>query len=124
MRKKILVVEDNEQDRKIVERFLNKAGFEEILFAQTGEEGLKKVESEKPDILILDTILPDIDGFEICRRARGSSAPAELKIIITTGSIDAVDAVKAKKAGANDYCAKTSNCSPLLEAIKNLFDTV
>ncbi len=120
---KILIVDDSEQDRKIMKRFLNKAGFKEIALAENGEDGLRKVVSEKPDLLITDTLLPDIDGFEVCRRARESKSPAALKIIITTGAIDAVDAVKARRMGADDYCAKTSDCSPLIEAVKNLFNT-
>ena len=123
MEKKILIIDDCEQDRKIMNRFLNKAGFREILFAVNGEEGLKKIESEKPVLLITDTILPDIDGFEICRRAREFSSPDLLKIIIITGTIDAVNAIKARDMGADDYCAKTSDCLPLITAVKNLLKT-
>jgi len=123
MERKILIVEDSEQDRKIMKRFLNKAGFNNIHFAEIGKEGLRKVEAEKPDLLITDTMLPDTNGFEICRQAR-ELAGKDLKIVITTGSIDAVDAVKAKEVGADDYCAKTSDCLPLLEAVTNLLKTV
>lgn len=118
--KKILIIEDNEQDRKIMKRFLNEAGFEEILFAESGEEGLNKAKSEKPDLVILDTLLPGMDGFQTCRQIREAHGPTTPKIIVTTGSVDAVDAVKARKAGADDYCAKTSDYLPLIEAVKKL----
>jgi len=120
MKKKILVIEDNEQDRIIIKRFLNKAGYEEISMAETGEEGLKKADSEKPDLVISDTLLPGIDGFEVCKRIREAQGATTPKIIIMTGTIDAVDAVKARKSGADDYCAKTSDFSALLEAVKKL----
>jgi len=121
MGKKILIIDDNDQDRKIIKRFLSKAGYDEIFIVETGEDGLKKAESEKPELVIIDTILPGIDGFEVCRQIRETQSPSYPKIIIITGSIDAVDAVKARKSGADDYCAKTSDCSSLLEAVKQLF---
>ena len=121
MGKKILIIDDSEQDRKIIKRFLNKAGFEEIFTATTGQDGLKKAISEKPDLVILDTLLPDTIGVEVCRQIRqidGSTIP---RIIMMTGTIDAVDAVKARQVGAEDYCVKTTDCAPILEAVKNLF---
>lgn len=120
MGKKILLVEDNDQDRKIMKRFLSKEGYEEISMAESGEEGVEKAESEKPDLVISDTNLPGINGFEVCQRIREAQGATTPKIIIMTGAIDAVDAVKARKMGADDYCVKTSDCSSLLEAVKNL----
>ena len=117
---KVLIVDDNEQDRKIMRRVLGKAGYEEIFIAKTGEEGVDKAKSEKPDFIILDTILPGIDGFEVCRQIREAQGQTTSKIIIMTGSVDAVDAVKARRVGADDYCVKTSDCLPLVNAIKNL----
>jgi DNA-binding response OmpR family regulator len=117
---KILIIEDNEQDRKIAKRFLLKAGYTDISIAETGEEGVKKVELEKPELVITDTKLPGIDGFEVCKQIKEAKLTHNPKVIIVTGSIDAVDAVKARKLGADDYCAKTSDFSPLLEAIKHI----
>ena len=120
MSKKILLIDDNEQDRKILVRFLTKAGYDQIVTAESGEEGTDKAKAEDPDLVISDTVLPGIDGFEVCRRIRESRGPSHPKIIIITGAIDAVNAVKAKKMGADDYCAKTSDCVPLVEAVKKL----
>ncbi len=120
MGKKILIVEDNEDDLIIAKRYLAKAGFTEIVFAGNVEDGVKKAVEEKPDIVITDTLLPDSNGFEVCRRIREACGSAGPKIIIVTGSIDAVDAVKARKVGADDYCAKTSDCAPLLEALRKI----
>lgn len=120
MSKKILIIDDNEQDRKIMHRFVVKAGYDNIIMAVNGEDGVKKAESEKPDLVVTDTILPGIDGFEVCRRIRESQGADTPKIIVITGLIDAVDAVKARRMGADDYCVKTSEYSPLIEAIKKL----
>jgi len=117
---KILVIEDSEQDRKIIKRVLGEKGFEDIAFAERGEEGVEKVKSEKPDMVIIDTRLPGIDGFETCRQIREISGPSAPKIIITTGFIDAVDAVKAREVGADDYCVKTADLAPCVDAVKKL----
>lgn len=120
MKQKILVIDDNEQDLKIIQRFLNKAGYNEIVTAESGEEGIEKVKLEKPNIVILDTVLPGLNGFETCRKIRESMGKNAPKIIIVTGSIDAVDAGKAREAEADEYVVKTSDCSFILEAVKKV----
>jgi len=120
MIKKLLLIDDNEQDKKIIKRFLNKAGYHNIVTASTGEEGVEKEKTEDPDLVITDTVLPGIDGFMVCAKIREFRGPGKPKVIVITGAIDAVDAVKARKSGADDYCAKTSDFMPLLEAIKKL----
>lgn len=121
MDKKILIVDDNETDMLIIKRYLSRAGYAEIICAQNVQEGIEKVKAESPDLVILDTILPDGNGFEICQVIREKYNQTNPKIIIITGSVDAVDAVRARKAGADDYCAKTFDCAPLLEALKKIF---
>ena len=120
MGKKILIIDDNEVDLLIVKRYLSRAGYNEIISAGNADEGIKKVEQERPDLIILDTLLLSSNGFEVCQLIREKYNQTNPKIIIITGSIDAVDAVKARKTGADDYCAKTSDCVPLLEAVKKL----
>lgn len=120
MAKKILVIEDSELDRKALTRFLNRAGFENLVFAVNGGEGIRKAKEETPDLVLLDTILPGMDGFEVCHMIRGACGPTTPKIIMMTGAVEAVDAVKAKEMGADDYCAKTSDFAPLLEIVTKL----
>ncbi len=117
---KILLIDDSAQDRKIISRQLSQAGFSEIELAETGEDGVAKARNSEFDLVISDTILPGMDGFEVCKSIREASGPDKPKIIVMTGAIDAVNAVKARKLGANDYCAKTSDGAPLLEAVKKL----
>jgi len=120
MGKKILIIDDSSQDRKIMARFLAAAGYDEIITAATGEEGVAKAASDKPDLVITDTMMPGINGFEVTRQIRAAAGASGPKILVVTGAIDAVDALKAKKMGADDYCAKTSDCAPILEAVKKL----
>ena len=116
----ILIIDDNEMDRKIVSRFLARAGYEKIITADTGEEGIEKAKLKNPDLVITDTMLPGINGFEVCRQLRKNSGSDRPKIIICTGSIAAVDAIEARRAGANDYCVKTSDAEPLIKTVKRL----
>ncbi|MBM3255071.1 MAG: response regulator [Candidatus Omnitrophica bacterium] len=120
MIKKVLVIDDNEQDRKIAERYLKKSGYSEIVMAINGQEGLSKVNSENPGLVILDTMLPDIVGFEVCQKIKESKGPQAPLIIMMTGAVDAVDAVRARQSGADDYCVKTADGGPLLAALKNI----
>jgi DNA-binding response OmpR family regulator len=120
MIKKILIVDDNATDLLIIKRYLVRAGYNEIVSAGNVQEGIKKVETESPDLIILDTMLPDGNGFEICQVIREKYNQAKPRIIIITGSVDAVDAVRARRSGADDYCAKTFDCAPLLEALKRI----
>jgi len=120
MPKRILIIDDTETDRKILMRYLKKEGYDNFVIAETGEDGVKMVASEQPDLVITDTNMPGIDGFETCRQIREQSGRENPKIIVTTGAIDAVDAVKARKAGADDYCVKTSDAAELIAAVKTL----
>jgi len=120
MGKKILIVDDNETDMLIIKRYLSRAGYNEIVSAENVADGIKKAELEQPNLIILDTMLPDGNGFEICQAVREKYNQSKPKIIIITGSVDAVDAVRARRAGADDYCAKTFDCAPLLEALNKI----
>jgi DNA-binding response OmpR family regulator len=120
MSKKILIIEDNQDDLMIMKRFLNRGGYDNIVSAETAAQGVEAAINEKPYLVISDTLLPDGNGFEICQKIRQSTGREEPKIIITTGAIDAVDAVKAREVGADDYCAKTSDYAPLLDAVKKI----
>jgi signal transduction histidine kinase len=121
MGRTILIIEDTEADLILIKRYLTQAGYNDIITADTAQVGIRKAVEEKPDLVISDTLLPGSNGFEVCQQIRDKYGAAPIKIIIMTGSVDAVDAVKARKAGADDYCVKTSDCASLLEAVKKIF---
>lgn len=118
-KKKILVVEDSPTISNILKAALEQEGYL-VITAETGEEGVKKAILEKPDLVIIDTLLPGIDGFEVCCQIRESLGSVNPKIVVTTSTIDAVDAVKARESGADDYTVKTSDLSPLIETVKKI----
>ncbi len=119
MGKSILIVEDNLQDQKLLVKLLQKEGFVDIHTAETGVDGVFLAEEKHPDLVLIDTKLPGIDGFETCKRIKAIEGLAA-KIIIMTGLIETVDAKKAREAGSDNYCAKTRDCKHLLEAISKL----
>jgi len=119
MPKKILIVEDSPTVLGMLKDVFENEGYN-VLPVETGEKAVKKAKSNNPDLVIIDTVLPGIDGFEVCRKIKNAGAPCAAKIIIITGNVDAVDAEKALDSGADDYCAKTSDFSNLIAAVKKL----
>lgn len=119
MKTPILVVDDDTRDQKVMETYLKKAGFKEIFFAKNAKEGVRRARELAPGFLILDTKLPDMDGFEVCRLLKQDKS-FKTKIILLTGFINAIDALKAREAGSDEYCVKTKDCRPLLEAVKKV----
>ncbi|MFH1359740.1 MAG: response regulator [Candidatus Omnitrophota bacterium] len=116
MIKKILIVEDNEVDRKLMLRALISAGYaNDIYVADSGEKGVERFKDNKPDVVVLDTVLPGMDGFETCKRIKDIDQNAN--IIILTGEMGALNREKAKEAGANEYIAKGLNYA----ALKDVF---
>ncbi len=115
---KVLVIEDNEDDVFLVKKILGDLGYD-LLVAMNGEEGIEKAKTEKPDIVIIDTILPGMDGFQVCEAIKGLPEN-KAKVIINTGNIDAIDATRARKAGSDEYVAKTSDFQYVIEAIRKL----
>ncbi len=119
MPRKILIIDDDKGDQKLMQDALVRAGLEvDIMVAETGEEGIKKTDELKPNgIVILDTVLPRIDGFATCEEIK-KNGDENVKVIICTGVIDAVDAKKARAAGADDYCVKTEDYEALISVVK------
>jgi DNA-binding response OmpR family regulator len=111
----ILLIDDNDQDRKIMTRLLLKSGRGEPIEARTAREAEAAAAAHAIDIAIVDTVLPDAQGFEVCARVRALHPSA--KIIMITGLIDALDAGRARRSGADDYVVKTADGAPLLEAL-------
>ena len=116
----LLIVDDDEGDRRLMEEAIRRSDMQlTIAQASTDKEALQKLESLRPNlIVVLDTILAGVTGFDICRKMR--EIDQEVKIIICTGMIDAVDAGRARASGADDYCVKTADYDALVATIKNL----
>jgi two-component system response regulator ResD len=101
-KEKILVIDDSDADRLLVATVLKNEGYQ-VVEASSGEKGLELMESAQPDLLILDLIMPGIDGLEVCRRVRGRR---DLPIIMLTAKQEEIDKVVGLELGADDYLGK------------------
>ena len=84
MSRKILVIDDDPVATRLIEYTLKQRGFQ-VLTAQNGVEGLKKAQKEEPDLVVLNVMLPGMDGFEVCHRLRSEDTTAQLPILILSG---------------------------------------
>ena len=105
MAKKILIIEDDKFLRELIVRKLNEEDFE-VSEAVDGEEGIKKIIEEKPNLILLDLILPGIDGFEVLARMKKESALSSIPVIILSNLGQKDDVEKGLKMGAIDYLIK------------------
>lgn len=114
---KVLVVEDEDSIRKFVKINLEREGFD-VLEAGTGEEGLELAAKNEIDIVILDLMLPGIDGYEVCKRLREQSE--ELGIIMLTAKSQDLDKIMGLEFGTDDYMTKPFNPMELVLRVKSL----
>ena len=118
---KILVVDDEEHIRRILKFQLEKNGYS-VVTAENGEEALQFVRREQPDLIVLDLMMPKIDGFEVCRRIRRDFQTSQIPIIMLTAKSDLPDKIKGLKDGANDYLIKPYSNEELLLRVGNCID--
>jgi DNA-binding response OmpR family regulator len=119
MAKRILLVEDDPAVLRAVSYMLGKEGYE-VLTASNGLDGLTKAKGESPDLLILDVMLPGIDGFEICHRLRAEPQTAQLPILMLSAKGQAADKSMGLQVGANEYLTKPVERLVLLGKIEAL----
>jgi DNA-binding response OmpR family regulator len=119
MAKKILLVEDDPVSRKFMELILAKEGFQ-IITASNGLEGLRKAKQESPDLLILDVMLPGLDGFEVCHRLRDDEYSAHLPVLVLSAKSQESDKNAALSVGANDFLAKPVDRLVLIAKVTEL----
>ena len=119
MSKKILVVEDDPAAIRFISYALEIEGYE-VLTASNGLEGLKKVQEEEPDLLVLDVMLPGLDGFQVCRRLRAEPQTAHLPILMLSAKAQEVDKTTGLKVGADEYLAKPVDPLELVSQVGSL----
>ncbi len=102
MAKKILIVEDDENIRELIKLYLEREGYE-IMEAANGAEGLQEFKNKKPDLILLDVMMPVMDGWQLCKEIRRES---QTPIIMITAKSETFDKVTGLEMGADDYIAK------------------
>lgn len=113
---KILVIEDEEDILALVHYNLVKAGFH-VNIAANGAEGLQKALRERPDLVVLDLMLPDMDGLEVCQRLRASTEMSAAAIVMMTAKGEEEDIIKGLEYGADDYIPKPFSPQVLIARI-------
>jgi twitching motility two-component system response regulator PilG len=118
-KKRVLVVEDEESLLKLETIFLTVKGFE-VIPAITGKLAIEKIGVEEFDLVLLDIMLPDIDGFEVCRQLRNDSRTATVPIIMLTGKNTQNDHDRGISCGANAYLVKPFKSAVIINEINKL----
>lgn len=116
---RILVVDDEPPIREILKFQLENAGFE-VACAGDGAEGLQMVEDQPPDLVLLDLMIPQMDGYEVCRRLKRDYSTRHIPVIILTARGELDEKLKGLENGANDYVTKPFSVPELLMRVKNV----
>jgi adenylate cyclase len=115
---KLLVVDDTPQNARLLEAMLAPRGYT-VLLAHSGGDGLEMVRTQHPDLVLLDILMPDLNGYEVCRRLREDPATRLLPVVMLTSSGDQ-DKVEAIEAGADDFIARPFNPPELFSRVRSL----
>ncbi len=120
-RKRILVVDDEIYIVHILEFTLTMEGYE-VLTAADGEEALRRLEQDRPDLVVLDIMMPKVDGYEVLRRIRADEEFRQLPVILLSAKGRPIDRDTGLEIGADDYIVKPFSPRRLLEKIQDLLE--
>ena len=117
-RKRILLVDDSETMIMLEQMLLGSGGYDFVI-ARDGHEALQKAEKEQPDLILLDVVMPKMQGFEVCRRLRGKKATKLIPIIMVTTRGEMDDMESGFGGGCNDYITKPVDAQELVEKVQS-----
>ena len=121
MGKKLILAIDDEKDiLKLLQYNLEREGYQ-VICARSGEEGLEAVKSKRPDLVVLDIMMPGIDGLEVCKILRANKDSRNIPILMLTAKSSEVDQILGLELGASDYISKPFSVKVLLARVKNIF---
>ena len=121
VRKRILLIEDEEDIRDVLEYDLRKEGYD-VGCAATGEQGLDAARTDGADLILLDLMLPGIDGLEVCRRLRSDAATKDVPIIMVTARGFAADVLRGREVGAAGYITKPITAEEVIRKVRAFLD--
>jgi DNA-binding response OmpR family regulator len=119
MDSKVLVIEDDPATTRLVDYSLRHHGYQ-VITAANGLEGIRKAQNEAPDLVILDVMLPGMDGFEICNRLRTNPATCKIKILMFSAKTQDADRQTGMKVGADDYLTKPAAPAEIVARVEKL----
>ena len=120
-KKKILVVEDEPHIIKLISFILKSSGYD-VIEAEIGAAGLKKAKTEKPDMIILDVMMPKMDGFEVAKKLKADPATRNIPILMLSSKAQFEDKMKGIDSGATDYITKPFDKQELLEKVRECLE--
>ena len=119
-RKKILLVDDSEVALMAGMMILRRSGKYDLIEAKDGEEAVAMAVSEQPDLIVMDVVMPKMDGFEACRALREEEATRDIPIIMATTRAEAENVETGFTSGCSDYVTKPVNAMELMEKVESL----
>jgi two-component system alkaline phosphatase synthesis response regulator PhoP/two-component system response regulator VicR len=119
--KKILVVDDERHIVRLIQVNLERAGHQ-VVAAFDGKEALKKVASENPDLLVLDVMMPFMDGFEVLKHLKSDAKTKDIPVVMLTAKAQDADVFRGWASGVDMYLTKPFNPMELLTVIKRIFE--
>ena len=119
MAKRVMIVEDNELNTKLFHDLLEARGYD-ILQTRDGMEALKMARSEKPDLILMDVVMPKVNGFQATRKLSRDERTKHIPIIIVTSKDQKTDIMWGKRQGAQDYLIKPADEKQLLSTVSRL----
>ena len=123
MQKKILAVDDERHIVRLVQVNLERAGYQ-VVTAFDGREALEKVESEQPDLVVLDVMMPYMDGFEVLQTLRKNQSTRDLPVIMLTAKAQDADVFRGWQSGVDCYLTKPFNPMELISFVKRIFTSM
>jgi len=118
LKDRILIIDDSPDFRVLLARLLKASGFE-VMEAKSGEEGLRKIGEFQPDLILLDIMMPGIDGYEVCERIKADPCFRDIPIIFLSGRTDAADKIRGLAIGGVDYITKPFDRGEVIARIEN-----
>jgi sigma-B regulation protein RsbU (phosphoserine phosphatase) len=118
LKDRILIIDDSLDFRALLARLLKASGFE-MMEAESGEEGLQKIGEFQPDLILLDIMMPGIDGYEVCERINADPCSRDIPIIFLSGRTDAADKIRGLAIGGADYITKPFDRGEVIARIEN-----
>ncbi len=120
VKKRVLVVDDSPTDRQVVTTLLQKQGYE-VTVAVDGEDALQKIAADRPPLVLLDIIMPKLNGYQVLRQIKSAPETRDIKVILLSSKNQESDRFWGLKQGADDYIAKPYPDETLLAAVARHF---
>ncbi len=116
---RVLIVDDNPQNLELIQAYMESLPCK-IVLAQDGVEAMKRVEAERPDLVLLDVMMPRVSGFDVCKRIKQNPATRETVVIMVTALHELGDMERAVESGCDDFVSKPVNKVELLARVRGL----